>query len=693
MLNFLNSAVLIAAAAALIPLLIHLFSRRKVVVVEFSSLRHLKEMQKRQVRRIKIRQLLLLLLRMLIILVAVLAFARPASKGGYIGSHAGVSSVVLLDRSASMQRQVKDGQLFDLAKKGVSDILNSFGEADELLLIPFDRQPYFPSGERFFSRDVAENVLSDIAAGYDEGNFGDAFSKATKLLSVAKNLNKELYIVTDRQLNSLPEAVDTAYSDISFYFVDLPVETDGNCGVIDVDLGGQLIEVGSGFTVRAMIQNYDSFAKSELLASLFVDGIRVMQTELSLEEKGKETVQFKHIVHSPGFHYGWVEISDDGFLADNRFYFSFKLPEQFNILIVDCDNSGELIRLALVPSEKLARYWSVKMTGPDKLASIKLREYDVVIISGVSRLGSAETSRLLKYTDDGGGLFLIAGGNIDPEYFNAGFGSKLDINFVESPPVSFSGAGYYSLERFDYTHLIFETFAELYKDTIPTLRFYALPTIEDGPNNRDLAYFSNGDPAIVESGYGLGKMILMTASLMPRYTDLAAHSFFVPFIIRTMEYLAGDISEYEIRNFVGQNVLRTISGMKTRYGSVQMITPDNRPYKISGVEKTGQLIYDCRPIEMRGIYRLKSNGRLVDLFPVNLPPSESDLAAADFNRFKTALRIAESKTIPYNKPSAAIISEARFGRELWKIFLWAAVILLVVEMIFAREVESAIKEK
>ncbi len=102
MFNFLNSAVLIAAAAALIPLLIHLFSKRKVKVVPFSSLKHLKEMQKRQVRKIKIRQLLLLLLRMLIILIAVLAFARPATKRGYIGSHAGVSSLILLDRSVSI---------------------------------------------------------------------------------------------------------------------------------------------------------------------------------------------------------------------------------------------------------------------------------------------------------------------------------------------------------------------------------------------------------------------------------------------------------------------------------------------------------------------------------------------------------------------------------------------------------------
>ena len=79
MFNFLNTSVLFAAAAALIPLIIHLFSKRKVKIIDFSSLKHLKAMQRRQVRRLKIRQLLLLILRMLIILLVVLAFARPTT--------------------------------------------------------------------------------------------------------------------------------------------------------------------------------------------------------------------------------------------------------------------------------------------------------------------------------------------------------------------------------------------------------------------------------------------------------------------------------------------------------------------------------------------------------------------------------------------------------------------------------------
>jgi len=693
MLNFLNPAFLIATAAALIPLLIHLFSRRKVRVIEFSSLKHLKEMQKRQVRRIKIRQLLLLLLRMLIVLVAVLAFARPASKGGYIGSHAGVSSVILFDRSASMQRQVKDGQLFDLARTGAEEILKNFGESDELIFIPFDRQTRFPAGERFFSADVAGNILDELTPGYDAGNFQEAFNKAAELLSGAGNLNKELYLITDRQRYALPDSVDSLGDNVSVYFMDLPVETDGNCGIVDIDMGGQLISLGTPFSIGADIQNYDSFDKPQLLASLFIDGIRVMQTEFAVEASGRQSIRFKHTVNKTGLHYGWVELSDDAYLSDNRYYFSFRIPDRFNVLIIDGDGSGDLIRLALNPSENLTRYWSVKTIDPGTIPEVEFREYDVIVLNGLDSLPDINYSQLMKFVDEGGGLFYVLGQTTDPGNFNAGFGRRIDLQLVEPPPASFTGAGYYTMERFDYTHPIFSRYADIYSDSLPTFRFFALAEIDDGSGNRDLAFFSNGAPALVESSVGLGRIITLTAPLSPRYTDLSVeHNFFPPFIIRTMEYLAGGVSAYESENFIGKNVRRSLSGRQVQYGSVELITPDNRAYTISGTEQTGQIIYDCRPIDIPGIYQLKSNDRLIDLFPVNLPQSESDLAAADFDQLRKALKLDEATTIPYNESAETLISEARFGRELWKIFLWAAAVLMLVEMLLARESEPETDE-
>ena len=68
-------------------------------------------------------------------------------------------------------------------------------------------------------------------------------------------------------------------------------------------------------------------------------------------------------------------------------------------------------------------------------------------------------------------------------------------------------------------------------------------------------------------------------------------------------------------------------------------------------------------------------------------------AAVDFDRQKTSLGIQKSKILPYEQSFAASMSEARFGRELWKIFLWAAAVLLAVEMLFARDSAKQTEEQ
>src|SRR3990172_3581145 len=86
MLTFLNSALLFGLAAVSIPILIHLFTRQKTKTILFSSLKFLKELQKKKIRRLKIRQILLLILRALLILALVLAFARPTLRSRDISS-------------------------------------------------------------------------------------------------------------------------------------------------------------------------------------------------------------------------------------------------------------------------------------------------------------------------------------------------------------------------------------------------------------------------------------------------------------------------------------------------------------------------------------------------------------------------------------------------------------------------------
>ncbi|MCK4409905.1 MAG: BatA domain-containing protein, partial [Candidatus Eisenbacteria sp.] len=132
--TFLNGAFLFAALAALLPLLIHLISRRRVATVDFSSLRFLKELERKRIRRVRLRQILLLIVRSLIILAAALALARPTLKGPLAGggsAHARTSVAIVVDDSASMTRAADGGDLLADALAAASEIAGLLDDGDQ----------------------------------------------------------------------------------------------------------------------------------------------------------------------------------------------------------------------------------------------------------------------------------------------------------------------------------------------------------------------------------------------------------------------------------------------------------------------------------------------------------------------------------------------------------------------------------
>ena len=137
---------------------------------------------------------------------------------------------------------------------------------------------------------------------------------------------------------------------------------------------------------------------------------------------------------------------------------------------------------------------------------------------------------------------------------------------------------------------------------------------------------------------------------------------------------------------------RTLSGFRLAENQATLVTPDNRSYVLGGVEQSGQVMFDCRPVDVPGIYQLESGGRVLDMFAVNVSPDESDLASVDPDRLGSLLGLKDVKVLPYDKPAGPIITQSRYGRELWKVVLWAVVLLLGVEMLLSRDKKAEIAE-
>ena len=135
---FLVPLFLIALAAIIIPIIVHLREKQRKNVVEFPSLMFLRQIPFRSVQKRRIRHWTLLSLRALAIALLVAAFARPffeddeQSAGGLFGPK---EMVILVDRSYSMSYGDRWQRTQDLVRQQVVGL----DPADRVSLVFFDR--------------------------------------------------------------------------------------------------------------------------------------------------------------------------------------------------------------------------------------------------------------------------------------------------------------------------------------------------------------------------------------------------------------------------------------------------------------------------------------------------------------------------------------------------------------------------
>lgn len=682
--NFLNPAILFAAVAAIVPLIIHLFSKRKVKVIEFSSVKHLKEMQKRQIRRLKIRQLLLLLLRMLIILAVVMAFARPTTETGNLSSHASVSAVMVVDNSASMTRYVSDGNLFELAKNSANNLLTAFGKGDELAVIPLVREGAESSHITFGSAASAKEALDEIKPVLATGNLRAAISGALSLLDQAANYNKELYIISDRQRGSLPDSAFTFDEGVHVYIIDLPLEGNDNIGITGIDFGGKQVTVGQPCDIQAFIQNYGAQNRNELIASLFIDGQRVQQTSVTMPAGQQGEARFMHTFMTGGLHSGYVELSDDPLLADNRYYFGLTLPDHVNVLLANGDNSGAFIGMALTPPPSSNPFISVKTISMEELSTVNLFEYDILILAGLSTIPDGIRQRVEYFVQQGKSLWITFGSTLNKEQFNSGWSTLSGVTIEEASRLDFSRSGYYTLEKITPEHPIFSIF-NVAENPLPEIKFFTLPKTTVANGTTVLAEFSGKRPALIEYPNGRGRVMTFTGLIDPKFSDIAGHAFFVPLANRTVEYLSAQLSSYDLALYTDGNIARTLTDPSATTNEIIMTTPDGNQYGVPPSEEGNSMLVRPRPTTVPGIYGLQSGGREIDRFAVNVNPAEGNLQEATITGMAAALGATKYSTLNGNATSMAnVIAESRYGQELWQWFLWLAVILLFVEMLLSR---------
>lgn len=293
-LNFLNPIFLAGLAAAALPILIHLFSRRRAREITFPSLEYLQEISRRKVRRMRLRQWLLLALRVLIIAFFAMAMGRPAIRGGAGVITRGSSTMaVVLDNSFSMGAADprrsgetpplddappagvpgarggagsaagtaaggldagtpfdESGTVYQSAKERALEILDLMGEGDRGILALPGRPVTLPFVTPVADAGLLRQEVRRAPLSAETADLPAALAQVVPILASARTMNRELFIVSDFQQRDLDTWLRAASSG-GAAFAGSAASSGGTApaGSSAGDLLGGLVKIPAGIHV------------------------------------------------------------------------------------------------------------------------------------------------------------------------------------------------------------------------------------------------------------------------------------------------------------------------------------------------------------------------------------------------------------------------------------------------------------
>ncbi|HWN82725.1 MAG TPA: BatA domain-containing protein, partial [Candidatus Udaeobacter sp.] len=363
-LSFLNAAFLAGIVAAALPILIHLFSRRKAPRLDWSSTRFLRELNRQRIRRVKLRQLLLLALRALAVILFAVAMGRPALTGGWVlGGKAPSTAVILLDTSYSMGAMRGELPGFDLARRRAGEILDLLGEGDEAYLVTAGGEAESFTPYAVQDLGLIREYTAKLAPSHRAGGMGEGLALAARLLRGSKNLNRELYVVSDLQRSAWSAVGDSTTQDLG-----LPAEA----AVCVTDLGDQVVDnlaiddvtveqgaVGRGRGLLVKVSNHTGRAQSSVPVRAFLGERAAGEVFADMEPGATAEVRIE-LAAGPGSESrGRVQIPEDALAVDDVRYFVLDVDRRAGVGIVgDLAPGGgdDFVRLALAPDAATSRF-------------------------------------------------------------------------------------------------------------------------------------------------------------------------------------------------------------------------------------------------------------------------------------------------------------------------------------------------
>jgi uncharacterized membrane protein len=469
----------------------------------------------------------------------------------------------------------------------------------------------------------------------------------------------------------------------------------GNAGSKDIQ--GVQVKFTAGGAVP-LVQTIEQLASGEEASLRFTVAFADDDSESTPEERVAARKVKVEVVPERGG-------DDDRLAADSVEFFAARVVAGIPTLLVDGDPSASFgksetfyLKRALRPPGRVSSGVAPEVVTDTELESVDLDKYQVVFLCNVYRLSDQSLDTLTRWVEQGGGLVVFPGGQVDEEFFNQRFagtgeaaGKRLSPVRLESIVGDESEQQWKNFTIGDEQHPVLKDFAGQQNPILSKVQVYRWwkGVMENGEGMAPASVLmrltdAEDSPALVERPYGKGRVVVSTLPCDADWSTWASDPSYILIMQEMVRYLAaGDARDGALR--VGEPLRQEIDLTQADLDA-EVVLPGLKKVNVQASQVSGgeakRWLLEHPGTNKPGFYELKISQREGGVEPVlfaaNVDPSEGDLRRANVDAMEKEL---SDVGVRFVSGGGSLLAGLGAQLEIWKYLLWLLVGLLLGEQV------------
>jgi hypothetical protein len=646
--SFLSPLALVGLTLVALPVIVHLLTRRRAGRLDFPTLRFLRETPSFRLHPRSLRQPLLLALRALALVLLVLGLARPLLAPR---ARAQRMRLILMDASLSMRAQNRAAA----SKAEARAVINALAPDERAAIVSISTEALTLAAATN-ERALLLAAVEKYQPGSGPVDFNKGFAVAAALLEREATGAAEVDLISDFQQSNLAELtaqLSPLNARITPHAVGASLER--NAFLLDESIrrnAGQL-----------------ELSAAEILSS--AAGRTGARRAWTIDASAGERPDLNWRTEVNGQLTGSMKaLAPDDFDADDERFFAFATPREARALLIETDAETSLYTGAALEAaaSSFGRNHS-PLTRQRQLPSqaSELNSYALVVMTLHGQLRPEELSVLIDYVAAGGIVWLSLARDADAPQLNALAQSEAGRALPFIGLTRLSVGRVWNLGPADTAAPALSSMDE---KTVSALRAVGVRegyALEPRAGADTLMRWSDGSAAFVATRIGAGRLLLLGASTESAASDLGSSPALPSLAFSILREAAAtrEPLSYNLGAAINLGLAPessvTITNQAGQTTQAQARTLMQRPLSV---------------FNEAGVYKLETE-QGVRFVALNAPVVESERALADASEVQRYFDAREPTASAGGKQWR---ETAERGGNLWRYFLGAAFLLLIIEL-------------